>query len=273
MNWIQHRNFEASMLKHFVAVLVLFFSSLLTHAQPEGNELLNWIGKPITEPAMARLVFDIEKGQHTSDFDQMLNRYEIKSFDRGLNLIFNQNFILSEIHFYDSGHLYSRYNGSLPTGLEYRMHHDYFKERFSNFDADTFNQFVYHSRYTNGKIDVYFRNRHTELIKLIGDPNYIAEQDKQMVQNWGRRIIPDGTCTEGNCYEGQGKMKWPDGLAYSGTWKYGIPHGQGTLNDSAGFTFSGELKLGFLWNEGRISIPNRSGQRRRCSRKPICEAS
>lgn len=236
---------------------LLLLAGIRVFGMPSGNEFLDLIGMPASHPPLAALIMEMEKGQHNESYEPSTYTYEINSYDLGITARFNQNFILSEINFYDSGYLYSAFKGKLPMSMEVRMNHGYFQERFRNFYTDTFNQFVMHGSFTNGDVVVYFRDRHIELVKFIANKSYVATQDHEHLAEWGFRLIPDGQCTEkGRCYTGSGTMVWPNGMRYTGQFQYGIPHGEGIITDSFGLTYSGTLKLGFLWDEGRLTVPN-----------------
>lgn len=43
------------------------------------------------------------------------------------------------------------------------------------------------------------------------------------------RPIFAGECINGNCVNGYGTKIWPNGGKYTGEWKNGLPHGQGTV--------------------------------------------
>ena len=69
----------------------------------------------------------------------------------------------------------------------------------------------------------------------------------------GIRLIPDGKKIDGNIVDGQGSMKWGDGVAvYKGEWTYGVPHGKGQYVDSFGNKYEGDFKLGFFWGQGKF---------------------
>jgi len=222
---------------------------------PNGNDFLKLLGEPADNPELASMMSELEFAQHSASFDRSTNTYEIKAFESGIALYFNQNFILKEIQYFDSGYTYSSFKGKLPMNLTLRVHHTYFRETYVNFDPDSFNQFIYHGRFAHGTADVYFKSNHVEMVRLKADDDFIADQDRKYVRTWGIRIIPDGTCIDGNCYTGSGKMAWPTGLEYDGNWAYGIPNGAGQMQDTLGMSFSGTYRLGFLWGEGALTVP------------------
>lgn len=57
-------------------------------------------------------------------------------------------------------------------------------------------------------------------------------------------------CISGDCYNGQGKMKYSDGSSYEGNWLYGAWHGSGILNYANGSWYSGNWKMGVKHGEG-----------------------
>lgn len=244
------------MRRNFILFTLCISTICSANTTAIGNDFINLIGQSVANPMLAKLVTDIEFGQHNASFDRNTNIYELNAYDRGITLFFNQNFILSSIHFYDSGYLYKKFKGELPLNLQLQMNQSYFEERFSNFIPDSLNPFIYNGSFVNGDAKVYFKAKHVELIKIIGNPSYIASRDKEEASNWGMRVIPDGKCAKGNCFTGFGRMEWPTSLVYEGNWEYGISHKDGQLFDSMGFNYTGGFKLGFLWGEGRISVPN-----------------
>jgi hypothetical protein len=240
--------------KYFVATFFSFIA-LQAYALPNGNTFIDLIGQPASNPDLAAMITELEFTQSSSSFDRSSNTYELKSFESGIVLYFNQNFLLKEIHFYDSGYQYKSFEGKLPMNLKLAMHHTYFRNQYKTFDPDTFNQFIYRSRFVNGSAMVYFKGSHVEMVRIIGDETYINEQDRNQMSSWGIRLIPDGKCLEGNCYTGQGKMNWPTSLTFEGNWEFGIPYGEGQMSDSSGLAYSGSFRLGFLWGEGILKVP------------------
>ena len=77
----------------------------------------------------------------------------------------------------------------------------------------------------------------------------------------GKKTYPNGTieeglfengkfvkktigCISGNCENDWGVYKWYDGSSYTGYWKYGKKHGEGTFIDKSGGKYVGEWKNG-----------------------------
>ena len=54
-------------------------------------------------------------------------------------------------------------------------------------------------------------------------------------------------CIKGNCVNGQGTYKWPDGSVYTGQYKDGVKNGQGTYKNKNGVKFSG------IWVNGALN--------------------
>ncbi len=79
------------------------------------------IGQAATFPPLANLLISIDSGQVNEIFTLSLNEYEVRSYEKGINLVFNHNFILKEVHFYDSGFLYKRCQDTLPANVRYEM--------------------------------------------------------------------------------------------------------------------------------------------------------
>jgi hypothetical protein len=65
--------------------------------------------------------------------------------------------------------------------------------------------------------------------------------------------VKDGT------REGDGRMKWPNGKSYAGTWEHGRPHGHGLLHapGERGWTYNGQFKDGQRHGLGRCESLSR----------------
>jgi hypothetical protein len=68
-------------------------------------------------------------------------------------------------------------------------------------------------------------------------------------------------CIEGNCVNGSGTYTWENGSKYTGQFKSGAMHGQGTFffgkgSSSAGGQYVGEFKNGFIDGPGTWTWPN-----------------
>lgn len=252
-------------MKHlFTKTIILCFLTVSTQlygqSKPTEKEeikpYLYMLGQIATYPPLTDLLMSIDSGQSSEVFSLATNEYEIKSYEKGLNLIFNQNYVLKEIHFYDSGFVFSRFNGTLPMDLSFDMKYSDFKNyKYDRFEVDTFNPYVYHGDLGVGHAKIYFKGNHIELVKFFTKDSFLSVQNESLKTEWGMRIIPGGACLSGNCYQGKGEMKWPTSLVYKGNWESGIPHGDGSFSDSTGMAYAGGFKLGFLWGEGVLNIP------------------
>lgn len=233
---------------------LLVFSSV--KSQPQGNDFIEMLGKPATFPTTQAILNQIGNSNVKESFSNSTKTYSIESFDLGLALEFNQNFILKGMRFYDSGYLYSQSSFKLPLYHKIRIHRDYFMERYQNYTLDSSNNFLFHGNFDNGKVEVYFKDRHSELITFRVSEYFLKTQDAAEYNNWGYRIIPDGRCIDEPCIEGQHRMIWgQSNLVLESMWKYGTPHGLGNFDDSSGVKFNGKFKLGFLWDEGSLVVP------------------
>lgn len=248
---------ELSFVHLIRLITLLLFAGLVrnAHAQPSGDEFLGMLGMPASYEPTAKLLALMENGDVRESYSPTSRTYTIESRDYGIALDFNQNFTLSGLRFYDSGFAYNKCPFTLPLYHKIRIHKSYFEERFRNYQSDSSNPFVYRGQFENGKVKVYFRDRHAELIELTADPNWLIVLDQQAFGNWGYRIIPDGKCLNPPCWEGQHTMIWDNGLKVEGAWKYGIPHGRIQFSDSSGMQYTGESKLGFLWGKGELTLP------------------
>ena len=56
---------------------------------------------------------------------------------------------------------------------------------------------------------------------------------------------------------GQGTLTQSDGTTYTGEWKDGKFHGQGTLTYADGWTYTGEWKLGKQHGQGTFTCRHR----------------
>lgn len=241
-------------LKRYNFILLVLLG-LSVSAQPSGEEFMRMLGEPASYPSTAQLLTLMDQKETREFYSPASRTYTIESSSYGISLDFNQNFTLSGIRFYDSGYAFQKCPFELPLYHKLRIHKDYFEERFRNYDNDSSNIYLYRGRFENGKVKVYFRDRHSELVEITADPNWLMVSDQQAFGNWGYRIIPDGNCMNPPCTEGNHTMVWGNGLKLEGDWKYGIPHGFIRFSDSSGMTYSGQAKLGFLWGKGELLVP------------------
>ena len=217
------------------------------------------LGQTPTYPLLYNLLEEMDSGQVQEEFSLATNEYEIKSFEKGLNLIFNQNFVLKKIQFYDSGYLYTGFDDTLPNQISFDMNYSDLKNyKYDTYTADTFNPYIYHKDFGSSHIKLYCKGKGLELVKVTAHDTFLNSQDVRLRAEWGMRIIPNGKCISGNCFNGSGVMQWPDGLKYEGQWMSGIPHGRGNFADTNGLSYAGDFKLGFLWDEGVLQVPNQS---------------
>lgn len=243
-------------MKTRIILFTLVFHSYICSAQVGKDQFVEMIGQPVFFEKTQELLQLLSDSELNESYQPASLTYTMESFAHGIALDFNQNFILKEIRFYDSGYLYKSCDFDLPSNLKLKMHQELFTERFGNYTVDPSNPYLYHGDFVNGKIEVYFKSKHSELIVFKGRESYIQTQDRQNLANWGYRLIPDGQCQDSSCYEGEHGMAWENNrLLFFGNFSHGIPHGEGFFKDSAGIEFSGNFKLGFIWGEGELSIP------------------
>jgi len=240
----------------FLAISYSVFGQAKQQPKKELSPYLYMLGQIATYPPLTDLILSLDSGQLDEVFSLATNEYEMKSYEKGMSLIFSQNYILKEIQFYDSGYVYSRCEAKLPMGLSFDMKYTDFKNyKYDQFEVDTFNPYIYHGDLGVGHAKIYFKDNHIELVKFFTKDSFLSEQTTALRSEWGMRIIPGGSCLSGNCYQGEGEMKWPTSLHYKGDWESGIPHVVGSFSDSTGLAYSGGFKLGFLWGEGVLNIP------------------
>ncbi|MFT5512717.1 MAG: hypothetical protein ACI8SE_001115 [Bacteroidia bacterium] len=248
--------------KSLLITLILSFAACSfgqtnTTEKQEVSPYLYMLGQIATYPPLTALIQRLDSGQIEEIFSLSVNEYEIRSYEKGIALIFNQNFLLKEIQFYDSGYVYSKCTDDLPMQLKFNMNlRDFDNYKYKAFEVDTFNKYVYHGNLGVGHAKIYFKNNRTELVKFSAHDSFLQSQNSLLRSEWGMRIIPDGQCISGSCFTGGGEMKWSTSLQYKGDWESGIPHGSGTFSDSAGMAYSGTFKLGFLWGDGVLNVPN-----------------
>ena len=63
-------------------------------------------------------------------------------------------------------------------------------------------------------------------------------------------------CIKGNCVNGIGTYKWPNGDVYVGQWKDGVMNGQGTYKFPSGDVYVGQYKDGVINGIGTYKWPN-----------------
>ncbi|MBO6515627.1 MAG: hypothetical protein JJ975_03660 [Bacteroidia bacterium] len=239
-----------------IFIIVLAFGLLDASGQNKRRPYEFMIGQPPTYPPLADWLMKLDSGQIDESFNSALNEYEIRSYEEGVALLFNHNFMLKEIQFYDSGHLYSRFSDTMPADVHFNLNIKDF-ENYGNlsYKVDTFNKFVYHRSSYNLRLKLYFKDKHVELVKITGKDSFLGARDSLIRTQWGMRIIPDGNCVFGNCFKGEGMMQWASSLTYRGNWESGTPNGDGSFSDTTGLLYKGGFKLGFLWGDAELHVP------------------
>ena len=242
---------------YIIALFIFVLGSTESRAQRhEPGKYGYMVGQCITYPPLLDLYERINQEQVNESFLPSTGTYEVTSYAYGIKLLFNRNFVLREVQFYDSGYTFSRFQDTLPFGLSFNQAlKSYENFNYPDFTKDTFNQYVYHADFDLVHVKKYFKSGKIEIVKIYASDTFMIGQDARLSKEWGMRLIPDGTCVSGDCFKGVGKMKWPTGLEYEGEWESGIPHGVGSFRDSSGIEYSGGFKLGFLWGEGKLKIP------------------
>lgn len=240
-------------------VLLAGRSFVVAQQNTTAFNLRDLLGQAPTGQSLTEVLLALDTFQINEVFTLSTNEYEMNVYHQGYALIFNQNFILKEIQMYDSGNLYARYRGAFPVELDSGFNaklEDFRGFKYIDyFEIDTFNKYIYYSRDKQKTSKVYFKDGYPELVKLYLSDSMLYVSDEAHKSDWGMRLIPDGKCVSGNCFNGNGRMEWPTSLVYEGEWESGIPHGEGHFEDSTGLSYTGEFKLGFLWGRGTLNVP------------------
>jgi len=63
-------------------------------------------------------------------------------------------------------------------------------------------------------------------------------------------------CIKGDCKNGYGTFKWPDGSTYTGGWSKGLWHGQATVKYADGSIYTGGWSKGLAHGQATITYAN-----------------
>jgi len=69
-------------------------------------------------------------------------------------------------------------------------------------------------------------------------------------------ISVQAQCVQGNCFEGAGTFRFPNGDEFNGLWRQGIPNGYGVYTFINGDQYKGNMKAGLMDGRGTYSYAN-----------------
>ena len=78
------------------------------------------------------------------------------------------------------------------------------------------------------------------------------QKDSPIVKAYG----PGATCVEGDCLEGQGTVKFPQGLEYKGDFKESKVNGKGLMMWPSGSKYDGEFNQNMRDGKGTYTYNN-----------------
>lgn len=218
-------------------------------------DVSDWIGQSAGTGELHDYLIGVNMDSSDEQYTTSTGIYELNIYEDGLRFEFTRNMTLMNVDIYREGSLYDGFHGKLPFGLSWDMPLDSFLYKSTGFKQIVDNPYKFERTDIEYSASVYFRNGTIELIRILGNPKYVSDQDMVNKQHWGIRLLPDGNCVDGDCINGIGRMEWSNGMSYAGQFKEGISHGTGTLKNGT-LTYSGTWKLGFLWGNGKLNVPN-----------------
>jgi hypothetical protein len=101
-------------------------------------------------------------------------------------------------------------------------------------------EYTYDGEYVNGK--KHGQGKMTYTNGMIDEGKFISGEFVFVKKTIG--------CISGNCENDWGVHKWSDGSSYTGYWKYGVKHGEGTFINKWGGKYVGEWKNGKEHGQG-----------------------
>ena len=95
--------------------------------------------------------------------------------------------------------------------------------------------------------------KHRKEKEINGECKLFAIGKKKFLEN--KTALKTG-CIKGNCINGKGTFKWPNGDQYNGEWKNEKPHGLGTFKWVDGTKYIGDWKFGLQDGQGTVTWAN-----------------
>ena len=95
--------------------------------------------------------------------------------------------------------------------------------------------------------------KHRKEKGINGECKLFAIGKKKLLEN--KTALKTG-CIKGNCINGKGTFKWPNGDQYNGEWKNEKPHGLGTFKWVDGTKYIGDWKFGLEDGQGTVTWAN-----------------
>ena len=95
--------------------------------------------------------------------------------------------------------------------------------------------------------------KHRKEKGINGECKLFAIGKKKFLEN--KTALKTG-CIKGNCINGKGTFKWPNGDQYNGEWKNEKPHGLGTFAWVDGTKYIGDWKFGLQDGQGTVTWAN-----------------
>jgi len=95
--------------------------------------------------------------------------------------------------------------------------------------------------------------KHRKEKGINGECKLFAIGKKKFLEN--KTALKTG-CIKGNCINGKGTFKWPNGDQYNGEWKNEKPHGLGTFKWVNGTKYIGDWEFGIQNGQGTVTWTN-----------------
>lgn len=234
---------------------VLFFYMLVAPVQsgavPYGNNLFDLLGESILHPEIHEWM-EAMRSEHTNEkLEPNVDLYSLEFRDQGIALDFTINFHLSGIRLFDSGRVYHRYALPLPNNLEFNMNIEDLLASDPRYVYKENNPYELVGRFNDITVVVYMRDNRIEMVHIKPEIHIIRSKEVDAMKQWKYRLMPDGECLQGSCYDSIGTMDWGEGVVkFTGNWEYGIPNGQGVYLDSMGHAYKGGFLMGYFWGNG-----------------------
>ena len=240
-----------------ILILSLSFGFLRIATAQNIPSIIDWPGKAYSHSQVLPFVSKWDKDSTYTFFDAGLDYYMQSHLPHGIKISYNGNYTIQEVQLFDKGSRYERYQHPLPQDLKWGMNIDTVFN-IGLFELVDKNHLSLKFTMDHGVMQLYFSNDKLSSIKVTGNAEYLKLSDNQNLKTWGRRVLPNGKCINGDCEYGTGTMVWGAGTAsqatYKGEFKYGMPHGNGRYETANGILYRGGFNLGFFWGEGNMTM-------------------